>query len=53
MDYKRCAVCANCHRIRTHERAGWPEPENAKAARYAPPIGVHGGKAHRARNGGL
>ena len=30
-----------------------PEPENAKAALYAPPIGTAGGKEHRARNGGL
>ncbi len=30
-----------------------PEPENKKAARYAPPIGTRGGKKHRAANGGL
>jgi hypothetical protein len=30
-----------------------PEPENKKAAMFAPPIGVHGGKEHRARNEGL
>ena len=30
-----------------------PEPENKKAAMFAPPIGTSGGKQHRARNGGL
>ncbi len=30
-----------------------PEPENEKAARYAPAIGTRGGKKYRAANGGL
>ena len=30
-----------------------PEPENREAAKFAPAIGVHGGREHRARNGGL
>jgi len=30
-----------------------PEPANKEAAKFAPPVGVHGGKEHRARNGGI
>ncbi len=30
-----------------------PIPENAKAARFAPAVGVHGGKEYRKNNGGL
>ena len=30
-----------------------PEPDNKKAAIYAPPIGTRGGKKYRATNGGL
>ena len=30
-----------------------PLPENAEAAKFAPAIGVHGGKAYRKVNGGL
>ena len=30
-----------------------PIPENPEAAKFAPPIGVHGSKKYRAANGGL
>jgi hypothetical protein len=30
-----------------------PVPENAEAAKFAPAIGVHGGKEYRKVNGGL
>ena len=30
-----------------------PVPENAEAAKFAPAIGVHGGRGYRRNNGGL
>ncbi len=40
---------------KTRRAAGLPDPvpENAEAAKFAPAIGVHGGKAYRKINGGL